>query len=149
MRTQKGVDRSVLTTTTPSCGRSRPCRVAARELGSLQVTDGKVIKLPGSPRALRRGERLGPHRRFTMKIAVPTLIAAVAAAGVVFTTPANTMEGHTSVSPQDIKWGTAPAMLAPGAEAAVLARDPGKEGRRALRISYPARYSVRSYVNRV
>src|SRR5262245_8349093 len=142
MRTQKGVDRSVLTTTTPSCGRSRPCRVAARELGSLQVTDGKVIKLPGSPRALRRGERLGPHRRFTMKIAVPTLIAAVAAAGVVFTTPANTMEGHTSVSPQDIKWGPAPALLPSGAEAALLFGDPGKEGLFVLRLKFPKGYRV-------
>ena len=38
-----------------------------------------------------------------MKIALPTLIAAVAVAGVAFTTPADTMEGHTSVSPQDVK----------------------------------------------
>ena len=36
-----------------------------------------------------------------MKIALPTLIAVVAVAGVAFTTPADTMEGHTSVSSQD------------------------------------------------
>jgi len=36
-----------------------------------------------------------------MKIAWPMLIAAVAIAGVAFTTPADTMEGHTSVSSQD------------------------------------------------
>ena len=36
-----------------------------------------------------------------MKIALPMLIAAVAVAGVAFTTPADTMEGRTSVSPQD------------------------------------------------
>ena len=63
-----------------------------------------------------------------MKIALPTLIAAVAVAGVAFTTPADTMEGHTIVPPQDIKWGPAPAMLPPGAEAAVLFGDP-RQGR--------------------
>ena len=77
-----------------------------------------------------------------MKIALPTLIAAVAVAGVAFTTPADTMEGHTSVSPQDIKWGPAPAMLPPGAEAAVLFGDPSKEGLFVLRLRFPAGYSV-------
>src|SRR5262245_65167948 len=77
-----------------------------------------------------------------MKIALPTLIAAVAVAGVAFTTPADTMEGHTSVSPQDIKWGPAPAMLPPGAEAAVLFGDPSKEGLFVLRVRFPAGYSV-------
>jgi len=80
-----------------------------------------------------------------MKIALPTLIAAVAVAGVAFTTPADTMEGHMSVSPQDIKWGPAPAMLPPGAEAAVLFGDPSKEGLFVLRLRFPAGYSVASH----
>src|SRR5262245_65951749 len=77
-----------------------------------------------------------------MKIALPTLIAAVAVAGVAFTTPADTMEGHTSVPPQGIKGGPAPAMLPPGAEAAVLFGDPSKEGLFVLRLRFPAGYSV-------
>jgi quercetin dioxygenase-like cupin family protein len=77
-----------------------------------------------------------------MKIALPTLIAAVAVAGVAFTTPADTMEGHTSVSPQNIKWGPAPAMLPPGAEAAVLFGDPSKEGLFVLRLRFPKGYRV-------
>src|SRR5262249_20058888 len=93
------------------------------------------------PRALG-GQRVGPHRRLAVKIALPTLIAAVAVAGVAFTTPADTMEGHTSVSPQDIKWGPAPAVLPPGAEAAVLFGDPSKEGLFVLRLKFPKGYRV-------
>ena len=77
-----------------------------------------------------------------MKTALPTLIAAVAAAGVVFTSLADTMAGHTSVSPQDIKWGPAPALLPSGAEAALLFGDPGKEGLFVLRLKFPKGYRV-------
>ena len=77
-----------------------------------------------------------------MKIALPTLIAAAAAAGVVFTSLADTMAGHMSVSPQDIKWGPAPAMLPSGAEAAVLLGDPDKEGLFVLRLKFPRGYRV-------
>jgi quercetin dioxygenase-like cupin family protein len=78
-----------------------------------------------------------------MKIALPTLvIGAVAFAGVASTAPAETMDGHTIVSPQDIKWGPAPAVLPPGAEAAVLFGDPSKEGLFALRLKLPEGYSV-------
>src|SRR5215475_15944858 len=84
-----------------------------------------------------------------MRIALPTLIAVVAVAGVAFTTPADTMEGRTSVSPQDIKWAPAPAMLPPGAEAAVLFGDPSKEGYFVLRLKFPAGYSVAPHTHPV
>src|SRR5262245_36958807 len=104
---------------------------------------GRSIKLPNCSHALcGGGERLGPHRRFTMKAALPTLIAAMAVAGVVFASPAETMAGHTSVSPEDIKWGPAPAMLPSGAEAAVLFGDPSKEGLFVLRLRFPKGYRV-------
>ena len=77
-----------------------------------------------------------------MKIALPTLIAAVAVAAIAFTIPAATMEGHTTVPPQQIKWAPAPDMLPPGAEAAVLFGDPSKEGLFVLRLRFPAGYSV-------
>ena len=77
-----------------------------------------------------------------MKIALPTLIAFVAVAGVASTAPAGTMEGHSIVSPQEIKWGPAPAVLPPGARAAVLFGDPAKEGLFALRLKLPAGYRV-------
>jgi quercetin dioxygenase-like cupin family protein len=78
-----------------------------------------------------------------MKIALPPLmIAVVALAGFASTAPAEAMEGHSIVAPQDIKWGPAPAVLPPGAEAAVLFGDPSKEGLFALRLKLPDGYSV-------
>ena len=77
-----------------------------------------------------------------MKITLPTLIAGVVLAGVASTAPAGTMEGHSIVSPQEIEWGPAPAVLPPGAEAAVLFGDPSKEGLFVLRLKLPAGYSV-------
>ena len=73
-----------------------------------------------------------------MKIALPTLIAVTAIAGVAFTTPADAMEGHTIVPPQEIKWAPAPDVLPPGAEAAVLFGDPDKEGLFVLRLKFTA-----------
>ena len=84
-----------------------------------------------------------------MKIALPTLIAVVAVAGVAFTTPADTMESHTIVRPQDIKWGPAPAILPPGAEAALLSGDPDKEGVFVLRLKFPAGYRVAPHTHPV
>jgi quercetin dioxygenase-like cupin family protein len=84
-----------------------------------------------------------------MKIALQTLIAAVAVAGVAFTTPADSTEGQTSVAPQDVKWGPAPAILPPGAEVAVLFGDPGKQDLFALRLKMPAGYSVAAHTHPV
>src|SRR5262249_15376435 len=88
-------------------------------------------------------------RRFTMKIALPTLIAGVAVAGVAFTTTADTMEGHTIVPPQEIKWAPAPDVLPPGAKAAVLFGDPDKEGLFVLRLRFPAGYRVAPHTHPV
>ena len=84
-----------------------------------------------------------------MKITLTTLIAAVAVAGVASTAPANAMEGHTIVPPQEIKWGPAPAVLPPGAKAAVLYGDPSKEGLFVLRLKMPAGYSVAPHTHPV
>lgn len=77
-----------------------------------------------------------------MRITLPTLIAVLSLTGVAFTAAAGTMEGHSIVSPQEIKWGPAPAVLPPGAKAAVLFGDPSKEGLFALRLKLPAGYRV-------
>src|SRR5262245_1530583 len=84
-----------------------------------------------------------------MKIALPTLIAAVAVAGVASTAPADTMKGHTIVPPQEIKWGPAPAVLPPGAEAAVLFGDPNERGLFVLRLKLPAGYRVAPHTHPV
>ena len=84
-----------------------------------------------------------------MKIALPTLIAAVAVAGITSTAPADTMKRHTIVPLQEIKWGPAPAVLPPGAEAAVLFGDPSKEGLFVLRLKLPAGYRVAPHTHPV
>jgi len=84
-----------------------------------------------------------------MKIALPTLIAVVAVAGVPFTAPADTMEAHTIVPPQEIKWAPAPDVLPPGAKAAVLFGDPDKEGLFVLRLRFPAGYRVAPHTHPV
>ena len=76
-----------------------------------------------------------------MKTAMQVLaIGAVVLAGSISTTVAQ--DAHTMVSPQDIQWGAAPPVLPPGAEAAVLFGDPGKEGLFALRVKFPAGYAI-------
>jgi quercetin dioxygenase-like cupin family protein len=77
-----------------------------------------------------------------MKGTLPTLIAVIAVAGAAAMAPVAAMDQHPIVPPQEIKWGPAPAVLPPGAEAAVLFGDPGKEGLFALRLKLPAGYSV-------
>lgn len=77
-----------------------------------------------------------------MKIPLVPMVAVVALAGVAAAAAADTMDGHTIVAPQDIEWGPAPAVLPPGAEAAVLFGDPSKEGLFALRLKLPEGYSV-------
>ena len=86
-----------------------------------------------------------------MRIALPTLIAVLAIAGVAFTTPAVAVRapGHTIVPPQEIKWGPAPSMLPPRAEAAVLFGDPSKEGLFVLRLKFPAGYRVAPHTHPV
>jgi quercetin dioxygenase-like cupin family protein len=49
---------------------------------------------------------------------------------------------HAGMLPAEIKWGPAPPALPPGAQAAVLAGDPGKEGLFVLRAKLPAGYKV-------
>jgi quercetin dioxygenase-like cupin family protein len=49
---------------------------------------------------------------------------------------------HIGMLPAEIKWGPAPPGLPPGAQAAVLAGDPGKEGPFVLRAKLPAGYRV-------
>jgi quercetin dioxygenase-like cupin family protein len=84
-----------------------------------------------------------------MKIALPALTAAVAVAAVASTAPADTMAGHAIVPPQEVKWGPAPAVLPPGAEAAVLFGDPSAEGFFVLRLRLPAGYKVAPHTHPV
>jgi quercetin dioxygenase-like cupin family protein len=49
---------------------------------------------------------------------------------------------HAGMLPAEIKWGPAPPALPPGAQAAVLAGDPAKEGVFVIRVKLPSGYRV-------
>lgn len=49
---------------------------------------------------------------------------------------------HTVVKPEAVQWGPAPPVLPAGAQAAVLAGDPTKEGPFTIRLSFPDGYKV-------
>jgi quercetin dioxygenase-like cupin family protein len=49
---------------------------------------------------------------------------------------------HAGVIPSEMKWGPAPPALPSGAQVAVLAGDPGKEGPFVIRVKLPAGYRV-------
>lgn len=70
------------------------------------------------------------------------LFAAVAPAAIGQATGGHTTAGHNILAADAIKWGAAPASLPPGARAAVLYGDPGKEGPFALRLKLPAGYHI-------
>lgn len=55
---------------------------------------------------------------------------------------AQAADAHKIVSPQQIEWAPGPASIPPGAEAAVLYGDPGKEGLFALRLKLPKDYAI-------
>jgi quercetin dioxygenase-like cupin family protein len=70
------------------------------------------------------------------------LIGIVVLAGAASAATAQTADVHKIVSPQDIKWGPAPASLPPGAELAVLYGDPSKEGEFAMRLKGAKGYHI-------
>lgn len=72
-----------------------------------------------------------------------SLIALTGLAWLVTPTAAAAQDGHKIVAAQEeIKWGPAPPSIPPGAQAAVLYGDPGKEGLFSLRLKLPKGYAV-------
>ena len=76
------------------------------------------------------------------KLSQSLLIGLFVLAGAASAATAQTADAHKIVSPQDIKWGPAPASLPPGAELAVLYGDPSKEGEFAMRLKGPKGYHI-------
>jgi quercetin dioxygenase-like cupin family protein len=66
---------------------------------------------------------------------------AIAVACTLIGAPA-TAQADVIVNAQEIKWGPAPPSIPPGAQAAVLHGDPGKEGLFALRLRLPKGYAL-------
>lgn len=80
------------------------------------------------------------HRpAFPLTIALTAIVLVAAATS---TAQAQTTDGHKIVSPQDIKWAPAPPSIPPGAQAAVLYGNPGKDGLFALRLKLPKGYGI-------
>jgi quercetin dioxygenase-like cupin family protein len=73
-------------------------------------------------------------------------IAAMTAVGFVMALSGSAVAQHSGehklIAPQDIKWGPAPPSVPPGAQAAVLYGDPGKEGMFAFRLKMPKGYHI-------
>jgi quercetin dioxygenase-like cupin family protein len=49
---------------------------------------------------------------------------------------------HVMQSVGEAQWGTAPPMLPPGAQIAVLSGDPGKPAPYTVRLKFPANYTI-------
>ncbi len=71
-----------------------------------------------------------------------TPVISVIILGLAGLASAQTMSGHQLLTPQEIKWGPAPPSVPPGAQAAVLYGDPGKEGLFAFRLKVPKGYHI-------
>lgn len=78
-----------------------------------------------------------------MQFAIPfrALCGAAIAVGA-SATLAQSTDGHTVVSPEEVKWTAGPPSIPPGAQAAVLYGDPSKEGMFALRLKMPSGYKI-------
>jgi quercetin dioxygenase-like cupin family protein len=73
-------------------------------------------------------------------ILLSVVFVAASSAGSAQAPPAT--PSHIGMLPAEMKWGPGPAGLPPGAQAVVLAGDPGKEGPFVLRAKLPAGYRV-------
>lgn len=76
------------------------------------------------------------HNLLLMTAMIATACAALPGAAL------GQADDHKLIAPQDIKWGPAPPSLPPGAQAAVLYGDPGKDGMFAFRLKVPKDYRI-------
>jgi len=97
----------------------------------------QVTALRGA--AMRDAQKLKASFRIAVTVAIGL---AVAAAVSVPKALAQTGDGHTIVGASDIKWSPAPPSIPPGAQAAILYGDPGKEGLFVLRLKLPKGYRL-------
>jgi quercetin dioxygenase-like cupin family protein len=89
-------------------------------------------------RASGKVARMEAHMRVSRHLFTLLLVALVGTTiGMAQSHPAHVMQ-----SVGEAQWGTAPPMLPPGAQIAVLAGDPGKPGPYTVRLKFPANYAV-------
>lgn len=77
-----------------------------------------------------------------MKNLLAATICAAALAAFTLPSPTAAAEAHVKVAPDEVQWAAGPAVLPPGAQAAVLFGDPSKDGQFALRIKLPEGYHI-------
>jgi quercetin dioxygenase-like cupin family protein len=70
------------------------------------------------------------------------LSGAFALAAFTGTSVTMAMDDHTVLTPNDVKWGSAPPSIPKGAQAAALFGDASKDGLFALRLKLPAGYHI-------
>ena len=70
------------------------------------------------------------------------LAAALLAFAALCAPVAIAQSAHVMENPTAAKWGPAPPMLPPGAQIAVLAGDPTKNGPYTVRLKFPANYDI-------
>jgi quercetin dioxygenase-like cupin family protein len=66
----------------------------------------------------------------------------ICSGSLVSSVSAGSKSEHTIIAPEEMKWGSGPEALPPGAEAVVLYGDPSKEGLFALRLKVPKGYHI-------
>jgi hypothetical protein len=76
-----------------------------------------------------------------MKNLAPVVLAAAIACGTFASIRAQS-SAHVIQGPSEARWGTAPPMLPPGAQIAVLAGNPMSQGPYTLRLKFPANYAI-------
>lgn len=70
------------------------------------------------------------------------LSSAVVVFALLYAHPAIAADDHKVLTPDDVKWGPAPASIPKGAEAAVIYGDPSKEGQFAMRLKLPTGFHI-------
>ena len=79
----------------------------------------------------------------TTRSILSSALTVAAALGLASAVPANAAEPHhTVVLPDSAKWGPAPPSLPPGAQATVLAGNPGAAEPFILRLKLPSLYTI-------
>src|SRR5215204_7628671 len=78
----------------------------------------------------------------SMKTISSAVMSAAVLSALACLTPASAMDEHKVLTPNDVKWGPAPASVPKGAQAAGIYGDPSKEGLFALRLKLPKGYHI-------
>jgi len=80
--------------------------------------------------------------RFVMTKLLSILLGSALLAALPWSAPAQAMDDHKLVAPNEVTWGPGPPSVPAGAKAAVLYGDPAKEGMFVFRLQTPKDYAI-------